>query len=62
MLQGFDLHIVLYFSICAGALSANAACIDLNRTSSFSFEGRLSYSIFAGPPNYEATERRGHGR
>jgi hypothetical protein len=33
--------------------SANAACIDLKQTSSFSFEGTLSYRIFAGPPNYE---------
>ena len=53
MLQGFAVALVLYFSTCAAALSAQAACIDLKRTSSFSFEGTLSYSIFAGPPNYE---------
>ncbi len=43
----------LCFSICAAALSANAACIDLKQTTSLSFEGALSYRIFAGPPNYE---------
>jgi len=43
----------LCFSVCAAALSANAACIDLKQTSSLSFEGALSYRIFAGPPNYE---------
>jgi len=43
----------LCFSICAAALSANAACVDLKQTSSLSFEGVLSYRIFAGPPNYE---------
>ena len=53
MLQGFAVALALYFSTCAAALSAQAACIDLKRTSSFSFEGTLSYSIFAGPPNYE---------
>ena len=53
MLQGFAVALVLHVSTCAAALSAQAACIDLKRTSSFSFEGTLSYSIFAGPPNYE---------
>jgi hypothetical protein len=39
---------------CTAALSgAEAACIDLKETKSFSFEGSLSYRIFAGPPNYE---------
>ena len=38
---------------CTAALSAEAACIDLTETKSFSFEGSLSYHIFAGPPNYE---------
>jgi hypothetical protein len=38
---------------CTTALSAEAACIDLTETKSFSFEGSLSYHIFAGPPNYE---------
>jgi hypothetical protein len=32
---------------------ANAACIDVKQTRSFSFEGLLLYSIFPGPPNYE---------
>ena len=53
MLQRFALPLVLYFSTYAAALSANAACIDLKQTSTLSFEGTLSYSIFAGPPNYE---------
>jgi Domain of unknown function (DUF4431) len=33
--------------------SANAVCLDLKQTSNLSFEGMLSYHIFAGPPNYE---------
>jgi hypothetical protein len=37
--------------MCAAALSG--PCIDLKQTASFSFEGTLSYSIFAGLPNYE---------
>src|SRR5262245_24317501 len=53
MMQKFTLHLVLYLSISVGAGSVNAACIDLKQTTSFSFEGTLSYSIFAGPPNYE---------
>jgi hypothetical protein len=53
VLKRVALPLVISFSTCAVALSANAACIDLKQTSSFSFEGGLSYSIFAGPPNYE---------
>jgi hypothetical protein len=53
MMQRPTLTSVLYISICATGLSANAACIDLKQTTSFSFEGTLLYSIFAGPPNYE---------
>src|SRR5438128_892257 len=53
VLKRFALPLVISFSTCAAALSANAACIDLKQTSSLSFEGTLSYSIFAGPPNYE---------
>ena len=53
MLQRVALVSVLYISICAGTPSANAACIDLKQTAGFSFEGTLSYGIFAGPPNYE---------
>jgi hypothetical protein len=34
-------------------MSANAACVDLRETKNFSFEGVLTYRIFAGPPNYE---------
>jgi hypothetical protein len=52
MLKRFVLPLVVCFWACAVAPSANAACIDLKQTS-FSFEGSLSYSIFAGPPNYE---------
>jgi hypothetical protein len=54
MPQRFALILVLCFS----AASANAACIDLKQTSSVSFEGVLSYHIFAGPPNY-ADVRKG---
>jgi hypothetical protein len=52
MLKRVALPSVICFSTCAVALSANAACIDLKQTNSFSFEGGLSYGIFAGPPNY----------
>jgi len=34
-------------------LPAEAACIDLKQTRGISFDGILSYRIFAGPPNYE---------
>jgi len=46
---------VLALSLCLSipALSANAACVDLRQTGTLSFEGALSYRIFAGPPNYE---------
>jgi Domain of unknown function (DUF4431) len=50
MVQSFALTLLLYISASA---AANAACLDLKQTSSFSFEGTLSYGIFAGPPNYE---------
>jgi len=35
------------------ASAANATCLDLKQTNVLSFEGTLSYRIFAGPPNYE---------
>jgi hypothetical protein len=35
------------------APEANAACIDLKQANKLSFEGMLTYRIFAGPPNYE---------
>ena len=38
--------------------SANAACLNLKQSSNLSFEGILSYHIFAGPPNY-ADVRKG---
>ena len=46
---------VLALSLCLSipALSANAACVDLRQMGALSFEGALSYRIFAGPPNYE---------
>jgi hypothetical protein len=53
MLRKSALLLVSCFSMCAAALSVNAACINLKQTSSLSFEGALSYRIFAGPPNYE---------
>jgi hypothetical protein len=53
MLQRSALSLVIHVTTCAVALSANAPCIDLKQTSTLSFEGTLSYSIFAGPPNYE---------
>jgi hypothetical protein len=40
--------------VTLGAASAtHAACIDLKRKDVLSFDGTLSYRIFAGPPNYE---------
>lgn len=47
------LYLALYLSLCGAASSVNAGCIDLKQATSFSFEGTLSYSIFAGPPNYQ---------
>jgi hypothetical protein len=52
-MQRLALALLLSGSMCAAAPSANSACIDLKQTTSFSFEGTLSYGIFAGPPNYE---------
>jgi uncharacterized protein DUF4431 len=52
-MQRLALALLLSGSMCLAALSANSACIDLKQTTSFSFAGTLSYSIFAGPPNYE---------
>lgn len=45
--------LAICFWTCAAGLSANAACIDLKQKSGFSFQGILSYGIFAGPPNYQ---------
>jgi hypothetical protein len=53
MLQGLAFPAALGLSMFAGALSAHAACMDLKQTSGISFEGTLSYRIYAGPPNYE---------
>jgi hypothetical protein len=36
---------------------ANAACIDVKQTRSFSFEGTLSYGIFPGPRIMKMLER-----
>src|ERR1700686_2697195 len=33
--------------------NGNAACIDLSKTGTLTFEGVLKYHIFPGPPNYE---------
>jgi hypothetical protein len=37
--------------------AAHAACIDLQQAGSLTFEGRLTYRIFPGPPNYEDVRR-----
>src|SRR5262245_26420025 len=46
----------LLFTICLTILTAssvNAACIDLKQKDPLSFQGKLNYRIFPGPPNYE---------
>src|SRR3954469_24852567 len=53
MLKRYAFPLVIYFSTCSAALSANAPCMDLKQMSTLSFEGALSYNIFAGPPNYQ---------
>ena len=53
MLQPFALPLLVYCLAFATAGAAKAACIDLKETNTFSFQGTLSYHIFAGPPNYE---------
>jgi hypothetical protein len=53
MLKKVTLLLLSWLSVYGTTLSANAACISLKQTSSLSFEGALSYHIFAGPPNYE---------
>jgi hypothetical protein len=52
-MQTFTLAAVCCIGMFAGTTSACAACIDLKQTSAFSFEGTLSYAIFAGAPNYQ---------
>ena len=52
-MQAHALTSISCAAILAGTLPASAACIDLKDTRSFSFEGTLSFSIFAGPPNYD---------
>jgi hypothetical protein len=44
--------LVMLCSLDFALTSANAACLDVKQTTT-SFEGTLSYSIFAGPPNYQ---------
>jgi len=56
MSQSFALPSLLCFAICTSL--ANAACIDVKQTKSFSFEGLLSYTIFPGQPNYEDPKGR----
>ena len=53
MLQTFALPLLACYLASATALAAKAACLDLKETNTFSFQGTLSYHIFAGPPNYE---------
>src|SRR3974390_2691014 len=53
MSQRSVLALTLCLSMLVAALPANAACVDLKQTGTLSFEGALSYRIFAGPPNYE---------
>ena len=36
---------------------AGAACIDVSQSSALTFEGMLTYHIFAGPPNFEDVRR-----
>ena len=53
MLQTVALPLLVYCLALTTAGAAEAACIDLKETNTFSFQGTLSYHIFAGPPNYE---------
>src|SRR5437667_10051914 len=52
MLRNLSVLSTIGLTICINA-SANAACIDLKKTDTLSFEGTLNYRIFPGPPNYE---------
>jgi hypothetical protein len=52
MPRKLDLLLTVCLTICT-ASSANAACIDLKQKDPLSFQGRLNYRIFPGPPNYE---------
>src|SRR6266699_5541347 len=52
MLRNLLVLSTIGLTICINA-SANAACIDLKKTDTLSFEGTLNYRIFPGPPNYE---------
>jgi Domain of unknown function (DUF4431) len=49
---GLTILALVCVTLCV-ASAASAACIDLKQTNVLSFEGTLSYRIFAGPPNYE---------
>lgn len=57
MLRKLALLSALSWTICTAA-SADAACVDLQKSNSLSFDGALSYRIFPGPPNY-ADVRKG---
>jgi hypothetical protein len=52
MPRGLILLAAVCISTSAG-LPARAACIDVEKIASLTFEGRLTYQIFPGPPNYE---------
>ena len=52
MSRRLGLLLTVCLTICT-ASSANAACIDLKQKEPLSFQGRLNYRIFPGPPNYE---------
>ena len=52
-MQTFTHGALSCIGMLAGTLSASAGCVDLKQTDAFSFQGTLSYAIFAGPPNYQ---------
>src|SRR5262245_5741940 len=52
MPRRLGLLLTVSLTICS-ASSANAACLDLKQKEPLSFQGRLNYRIFPGPPNYE---------
>src|SRR5215831_5666767 len=52
MPRRLGLLLTVCLTICT-ASSAGAACIDLKQKDPLSFQGRLNYRIFPGPPNYE---------
>ena len=48
---------IVIFCLGASSVDVHAACVDVRQTGKLTFEGTLTYQMFAGPPNFEDVRR-----